>query len=85
MISEVVSIVAELAILAIIVRAILSWVPDVNALQPVARVINRVTDPLLEPIRRRLPAAGGLDLSPLVAILLIWVLEYVLLFLLHGF
>jgi YggT family protein len=84
MISEVISIVAELAVLALIVRAVLSWVPGVAALQPVARAVNRITDPLLEPIRRRLPSGGGIDFSPIVAVLLIWVVEYILLFLLHG-
>lgn len=85
MVSHVVYILAQLAILAIIIRAILSWVPGVRALQPVARFFNGITDPLLEPVRRRLPSMGGLDFSPMVAILLIWAVEYILLFLLHGF
>jgi YggT family protein len=83
MISNVISILAELAVLAIIVRALLSWIP-VATLQPVARFFNRITDPLIEPIRRRLPFMGGIDFSPIVAILLIWVVEYILLFLLAG-
>ena len=83
-ISNVISTLAELAILAIIIRAILSWLPGVSALQPVARFFNTITDPLIEPIRRRLPSAGGLDLSPLVAIVLIWLVESILLVLLAG-
>ena len=44
---------------------ILSWVhlPSGN---PVVQVVNRLTEPLLQPIRRALPAMGGLYLSPVV-------------------
>ncbi len=84
MISYVISLLAELAILAIIISAVLSWLTSVTALQPVARFFNRITDPLIEPIRRRLPPLGGLDLSPMIAIVLIWVVEYILLFVLAG-
>lgn len=84
MISYVISTLAELALLAIIIRAVLSWLPGVSALQPIARFFNKITDPLIEPIRRRLPSAGGIDFSPLVTILLIWLVETILLTVLAG-
>jgi YggT family protein len=84
MISSIIYTVAEIAIFAIIIRALLSWFSGVGALQPVARFFNKITDPLIEPIRRRMPFMGGVDFSPIIAILLIWVLEYILLFLLAG-
>jgi YggT family protein len=65
----------------IIARVLLSWFP----LQPgtvmarVNGVLLRVTEPVLGPLRRLLPRMGMLDLSPLVAILLISVLSRVLL------
>jgi YggT family protein len=80
----VISTLAELAFLAIIISAVLSWLTGVAALQPVARFFNKITDPLIEPIRRRLPSVGGLDLAPMVAIFLIWLVENILLFLLAG-
>ena len=83
-ISYVISTLAELIFLAIIIRAVLSWLPGVSALQPVARFFNRITDPLIEPIRRRLPPLGGFDVSPIVAVLLIWLVESILLALLGG-
>jgi YggT family protein len=83
-ISYVISTLAELLFLAIIIRAVLSWLPGVSALQPVARFFNKITDPLIEPIRRRLPPVGGFDVSPIVAVLLIWVVESILLALLVG-
>lgn len=48
-----------------LVQAILSWV---NPLAPIMPVLHTMTAPLLEPIRRILPNLGGLDLSPLVLI-----------------
>jgi len=61
----------------IIVRAILSWVsPD--PYNPVVRFLYRVTEPVLRPIRYRLPTVGmGLDLSPIVVLLAIKLAEWV--------
>jgi YggT family protein len=52
-------------------QAVLSWV---NPSAPIAPLLARLTDPLLDPIRQRLPRLGGVDLSPLVLILLAQVL-----------
>ena len=57
----------------IIVRVIISWV-NPNPYNPLVRLIRGLTDPVLEPIRRLLPDMGGLDISPFVAILIIWIL-----------
>lgn len=54
--------------IVIIARAVLSWVsPD--PYNPIVRVIIQLSEPLLYPIRRRLPYFGGLDLSPMVVLL----------------
>jgi YggT family protein len=53
----------------LIIRAILSWVSQGN--NPIEFVMHQLTEPLLAPIRKVLPAMGGLDLSVLVAILAI--------------
>jgi len=62
----------------IIVRALLSWVnPD--PWNPVVQFLTRVTEPVLAPIRRRLPTwRMGIDLSPLVAILAIYFVQWFL-------
>ncbi len=52
---------------AIIVMAILSWVAPRNDIMP---MLHLLCEPVLAPIRRILPATGGLDLSPLIALLL---------------
>ena len=55
---------------AIIIRALLSWVnPD--PYNPIVRFFYGITEPVLARIRRVLPPIGGIDLSPLVAILAI--------------
>jgi len=54
----------------IIIRALLSWVnPD--PYNPIVRFLYGITEPVLARIRRFLPPLGGIDLSPLVAILAI--------------
>lgn len=62
----------------IIIRAVLSWVnPD--PYNPIVRFLTRSTDPLLYWIRRRIPSVyGGLDLSPMIAILGIYFLQFFL-------
>jgi YggT family protein len=62
----------------IIIRALLSWVnPD--PWNPVVQFLTRVTEPVLAPLRRRLPSwRTGLDLSPLVAILAIYFAQWFL-------
>jgi len=61
----------RLLTLLILVRAVLSWIPGVDYGHPAIRLVMRITDPVLDPIRRVLPPMGGLDLSPLVALLLV--------------
>lgn len=55
---------------AIILQAVLSWV---NPYSPVAPTVNQLVRPILDPIRRFVPLIAGIDLSPLVAILLLQV------------
>lgn len=83
-ISFLVTVIAQVLILVLIARAILSWLPRIGVLTPVATVLDGITEPILSPIRRRLPFFGGLDLSPLVALLLISVAEALVLALLAG-
>lgn len=59
----------------IIIRALISWVnPD--PWNPIVQFLSRATDPVLIVIRRRVGVLGGIDVSPLLAILLIMFLQY---------
>ena len=62
----------------IIVRALLSWVnPD--PYNPIVRFLYRVTEPVMRPVRYRMPTlAMGLDLSPMVVILVLYFLDWFL-------
>ena len=67
----VILILCRLLALAVVARAILSWFnlrPD----NPVVRVLNEITDPILAPLRRVIPTAGGIDFAPMAAVLILW-------------
>ena len=73
---QVALIVIELYMWAVIIGVVLSWLVAFNVVNTTNRFvvmvgdfIYRLTEPLLEPIRRMLPNLGGLDLSPMVLIL----------------
>ncbi|MGD9935373.1 MAG: YggT family protein [Dehalococcoidia bacterium] len=57
----------------VVVRAILSWVPN-RPNNDLSRLVYRVTDPLMEPVRKFLPPLGGLDLSGIVVIVVLQVM-----------
>jgi len=60
----------RLFVFAIIIRVILSWISP-GGYNPALAIIHALTDRVLLPFRRIIPPLGGLDLSPLVAIILI--------------
>jgi YggT family protein len=68
-----------------IAMIIMSWLISFNVINTrnqfvaaVWRILNQLTEPVLRPIRRRLPNMGGLDLSPLVVFLGIFLLERII-------
>ncbi len=68
-------------IVAFIVRIVLSWFPSgSSALAMVTRFLSTITDPVIQPIRRIMPATGALDLSPLIALLLLQIVVRGLIF-----
>ena len=67
----------SLLMLVILVTSLLSWIqPDPR--NPIVRVLHAITDPILHPIRVLLPSLGGMDFSPLVAILILSMLQKLL-------
>ena len=56
---------------AIFARAIVSWFPiDRNG--PIVQFLNSVTDPVLEPLRKVIPPIGMIDITPMIAMLLLF-------------
>ena len=67
----------------IIIRALISWVsPDPR--NPIVEILRKLTEPVLGPLRRLAPPSktGGLDISPILAILLIQLIRYTII---HSF
>jgi len=64
--------------IAILIRVFLSWMP-INPGNRFARFIIGITEPIMGPIRRLVPSIGGLDISPIIALLIVSVAERVLL------
>jgi YggT family protein len=62
---------------AIIGRALFSWF-DPTGRTPIGAILIKITDPIIVPIRRLLPSAGFMDFSPLVALLIIFILQKLL-------
>lgn len=63
----------------IIAAALISWVsPDPR--NPIVQVLRQITEPVLAPARRMLPPwkTGGLDLSPIIVLIAIRIVEWVL-------
>jgi YggT family protein len=82
-ITGVVQLLFDLYIIVLLARVVLSWV-QVDPRNPIVNLINQLTEPLLAPIRRRLPQSGGIDFSPLVAFVVVLIAEQVVLLLLRS-
>jgi YggT family protein len=74
----------EILIWIIIASAILSWLIAFNVVNPYNQfvrslweVFNRITEPMLAPIRRLLPNMGGIDISPVILILILYFIRVV--------
>jgi YggT family protein len=81
-----VSLLLTLYIYILFAAAIMSWLIAFNVVNPrnqfvamLAEFLYRITEPVLRPIRNVLPNFGGLDISPLVVIIVIWFIQIVVL------
>jgi YggT family protein len=82
---QILSIAIELYIWALIISAILSWLVAFNVVNTsnrfvytVGDVLWRITEPALRPLRRIIPIMGGIDLSPIALILVLYFVQGVL-------
>lgn len=57
----------------ILIRAVISWV-NADPMNPIVQFLHRATDPILEPIRQRLPYRT-IDISPVIAVVIIIFLQ----------
>ncbi|MFN8584815.1 MAG: YggT family protein [Dehalococcoidia bacterium] len=71
---EIVRMFVNVLIFAIFARSILTWFP-IDRGGPVFQALDAITEPILQPLRRVVPLIGMIDISPMVAILLLYVLS----------
>ena len=88
---EVVLIALQLYIWLLIAQAVLSWLIAFNVVNTRNQFVSmiweflyRITEPALGPIRRIMPNLGGIDISPVILILIIIFIEKVITNLLYG-
>ena len=81
-----ISLLLTLYIYILVAAAVMSWVIAFNVVNPrnqfvamVGEFLYRITEPVLRPIRRLLPNMGGIDISPLIVIVIIWFIQLVVL------
>ena len=81
-----ISLLLTLYIYILVAAAVMSWLIAFNVVNPrnqfvamVGEFLYRVTEPVLRPIRNRLPNMGGIDISPLIVIVIIWFIQLVVL------
>jgi YggT family protein len=87
---DVVLIILNMYTWVIIASAIFSWLFAFNVINSsnqfvatVAQLLYNLTEPLLRPIRQRLPSMGGLDISPIVLLLGIFLLQRIIVYYLY--
>ena len=70
--------------LAILARVLLSWI-RVSPYHPAVEFLYRITEPILAPLRRVIPPVGMVDISPVIALLLLQIIQKVLVAIIRGF
>tara|TARA_B100001013_G_scaffold179847_1_gene108171 strand:- start:14 stop:295 length:282 start_codon:yes stop_codon:yes gene_type:complete len=82
---ELILIIIQLYMYAIIISIVINWLYQFNVINTnnqlvyiISNFFYRITEPLLKPIRRRVPNLGGIDISPMILILGIFFLRNLL-------
>ncbi len=75
-ISEVTLAFLNIMLWAIIARSLLTWFP-IDQSSPIVQLLHRVTEPMIDPLRKVMPNLGMIDLSPMAAIIVLILLQSV--------
>ena len=75
---ELLNMVFNVFIFSIIILAVLSWVSSPYHHNPVAPLLEQLTRPVMKPVRKILPPMGGIDLSPMLAIIALFFFKLLL-------
>ena len=74
-----ITLVCQVLTMAIFIRVLLSWLPvsmTGPVLGPLTAILYQITEPILGPLRRIVPPLGMIDITPVVAILLLQFIMY---------
>jgi YggT family protein len=81
-----ISLLLTLYIYILVAAAVMSWLIAFNVVNPrnqfvsmVGEFLYRITEPVLRPVRNVLPNLGGIDISPIIVIIIIWFIQLVVL------
>ncbi len=56
----------EIYTFVLLIRILMTWIPNLDPYNPIVQMLVQVTDPVLEPARRLIPPLGMIDISPIV-------------------
>jgi len=89
---DIILIILDLYVWLLIASAILSWLIAFNVVNTrnqfvasVAEFLYRITDPVLRPIRNLMPNLGGLDISPIILILIIMLIQRIITYYIYPY
>jgi YggT family protein len=72
-----IDLVFTLLIFAIIARAIVSWLP-MDRYHPAIQILDSITEPILAPLRRVIPPVGMMDITPIIALIGLQILQTII-------
>jgi YggT family protein len=67
----------QILIFAILIRALISWFP-IPPTSPIIRLLDDITEPILSPLRKIVPRLGMMDITPIVAMVGLSILQQIL-------
>jgi YggT family protein len=62
-------------IIILIIRSIMSWFPNVDYRNPLVKLVYDLTEPVLRPVRERVGVQNGIDFSPILVFIGLYVLS----------
>jgi YggT family protein len=63
----------------LLIRILITWIPNLDPHNPLVQILFRVTDPVLEPARKIIPPIGMIDISPIVVFIVLGFVQRLLL------
>jgi YggT family protein len=63
----------------LLIRILITWIPNLDPYNPLVQILFRVTDPVLEPARKIIPPIGMIDISPIVVFIVLGFVQRLLL------